>query len=333
MVDIFTNRLIADKMKRRSIVVCLMILGSIFCEWIGVVTNGASASLIGLHKFAKFMEFCLAPCIGVAAAIAYGNTKKPSVAIGVVTAHILFEFIALFNNFIFSVDSTNTYHRESMYWIYILLFTASTIYSFVCIVQGERKYQAKINGVLILTLCFLGIGIAIQMLNPDIRVDFMCVAISNGLFYNHHCKTILQVDMVTHLLNRRCYERGMENIKAPAAILIFDINKFKRINDTYGHAAGDLCLKKVAEKILAVYGRYGLCYRIGGDEFSVILSKNSDNLEILNRRFADEIEQLTEKDRKMSDVAIGYAYYNEDETDVKKVFEEADEMMYKNKKC
>lgn len=330
--DVLTNRLIEYKMKKYSIIVCILIGISIICEWTGVKLNGGPKSLILLHSLAKLTEFSLAPAIGITAAIAYGKVKRPDVLMTVVIAHVIFECVAMYYGLVFRIDEANVYHRENLYWVYIAVFSISTIYSFICIVNGGKEYQARLDSVLILTLCLLATGIGIQMTHSEIRVDFMCVAVSNMMFYNHYCKIILQVDMVTRLLNRRCYERNIENMKSPAAVLIFDINNFKGINDTYGHAAGDRCLKLVAQTIYEVYGKYGFCYRIGGDEFCVIMNKNLDNLEKLNRRFTEEIERLRSADEKISDVALGYEYYDEANKPIGTVVESADVKMYQNKR-
>ena len=57
---------------------------------------------------------------------------------------------------------------------------------------------------------------------------------------------------------------------------MFDVDDFKQINDRYGHIQGDLCLAGIAECIKKSYANFGYCYRIGGDEFCVLL-KNGGN--------------------------------------------------------
>ena len=330
-VDAITNQLVSRKNKLEIVLLCLFIGIAIFCEWTGVKTNGADVSLIWLHKLAKLVEFCVAPLISIAAAIAYGKLERPKFVAALLTAHAVFEVVALFNNWVFSVDADNIYHREGLYWIYIVAFVLSVVYCFICIVQGNKKYQTRFGGVLILILCFLAAGIGLQMLNSEIRVDFMCVAISNLLLYNYRGNIVNHIDMTTQLLNRICYERKIENIKTSAYVLIFDINKFKQINDTYGHAEGDRCLMLVAQQIHAVYGKHGSCYRIGGDEFCVIMHKHLDKLDDLNCKFHNSLDKLTADNVNLYGVAVGYALYDNKQTDIRTVIAEADEKMYQNK--
>lgn len=330
-VDVITNHLVSKMNKLDMVFVCLFILIATFCEWIGVETNGADPSLIWLHKIAKLIEFCVAPLISVAAGRSYGEAKKPKFVFFVLIAHAVFEILALFNNWVFSIDADNIYHREGLYWIYVVTFVLSVIYCFVCIVQGNKKYQARFSSSLILILCFLATGIGLQMFHSEIRVDFMCVAIGNFLLYNYYCTVLSQIDITTRLLNRRCYERKIESIKASAYVLIFDINKFKQTNDTYGHTEGDKCLAQVAQQIFTVYGKYGACYRIGGDEFCVIMYKQQNILDQLNQKFKHRIDQLQKSNPKLFGVSLGYAYYDGKKTDIQDVIAQADEMMYKNK--
>lgn len=331
IADVTTNRLISSKMKSRSVVACLLIAGAALGECVGVLTNGASVSLTFLHETAKLAEFCFAPAIGVAVAVAYGIVKKPLAAIFIVMAHAVFECVAVCFDGVFSIDDMNVYHREKLYFVYVAAFVISVAYCIICIIRSGKKFQTGVDSVLVLTLVMACIGIGIQFINSDIRIDFLCVAIANLLYYSRYYKMILKMDAVTHLLNRRCYDTNIGNIGSRAVIIFFDINKFKLINDTYGHHVGDVCLKSVAKKLRKVYGKYGLCYRIGGDEFCVILNSNFDNVEQLNNKLINEIKLLQKEDERMPDVALGYSYYDESISHIQNVIEEADAMMYENK--
>lgn len=81
------------------------------------------------------------------------------------------------------------------------------------------------------------------------------------------------VDDLTGLYNRRHFMRTVQNLTVPdglgLALLLFDIDDFKLINDTYGHLAGDQALVDFSNKILQVYQDKGIAGRVGGEEFAV----------------------------------------------------------------
>ena len=83
-------------------------------------------------------------------------------------------------------------------------------------------------------------------------------------------ETARTTDAVTTTRNRYAFRRDYENYKGrDVCLLMLDIDKFKRTNDTYGHAVGDFILKKMGEAMRAQFGDEH-CYRYGGDEFLIV---------------------------------------------------------------
>ena len=87
-------------------------------------------------------------------------------------------------------------------------------------------------------------------------------------------------DVLTPLLNRRAFVREIgraqafaERYGSPAAVIYFDLDGFKAVNDRFGHPAGDLALKAVAERLSANIRGSDLAARLGGDEFGVLLAQ------------------------------------------------------------
>jgi diguanylate cyclase (GGDEF)-like protein len=87
-------------------------------------------------------------------------------------------------------------------------------------------------------------------------------------------------DVLTPLANRRAFMRELARTIAfaqryggPAALVYFDLDGFKQVNDRFGHAAGDQALKTVAQRLLAHVRESDLVGRLGGDEFGVILNQ------------------------------------------------------------
>lgn len=92
-------------------------------------------------------------------------------------------------------------------------------------------------------------------------------------------------DTLTGLPNRRCFERDLGEALGAASgtvgLLHVDLDRFKSVNDTLGHPAGDTVLKAAADRISVVAGADGRVYRVGGDEFLVILA-NAANADKAN---------------------------------------------------
>ncbi|WP_380181314.1 diguanylate cyclase domain-containing protein [Kalamiella sp. sgz302252] len=96
---------------------------------------------------------------------------------------------------------------------------------------------------------------------------------------NHTLQTLALVDSLTGLANRRQFDlyldRSLERaakLRTPLALLMIDVDSFKRFNDTYGHLAGDECLKYVGHALQGIHHRPDdLFARYGGEEFAVIL--------------------------------------------------------------
>lgn len=146
-------------------------------------------------------------------------------------------------------------------------------------------------------------------------------------------RSTAETDALTGLPNRYCLQRdvleGCENCGA-MAVLMFDVNYLKRMNDANGHAVGDKLLRAVAIYIRKCFGMDdgGRCYRIGGDEFAVVLRKCSEE-EVRSR-----IERfLLMTERANISVSVGYAFSKKvDENTFDILMEKADKQMYAHKK-
>ena len=146
------------------------------------------------------------------------------------------------------------------------------------------------------------------------------------------------LDQLTGLPNRAAYAQDTvcsEFVKQDSLIVMFDLNNLKHCNDTYGHEKGDLYIKSGARLIKQVFGPYGKCYRMGGDEFCAVLSRKTELeceklIQNLKNR-AKEWDQVHKEDFLIQ-IAAGYAAYNSMvDFDVGDTLRRADKMMYRDK--
>lgn len=119
------------------------------------------------------------------------------------------------------------------------------------------------------------------------------------------------------------------------AIMLFDIDKFKSINDQYGHEAGDLVLRQVSEKVRRVLRDTDQIGRLGGDEFVVLLTgiRNEDDIIALVRRLQDAAnEAVIYKGTPIHiTLSIGISQYPEHATETNGLLHCADKAMYQVK--
>lgn len=155
-----------------------------------------------------------------------------------------------------------------------------------------------------------------------------------------------RIDGLTNIANRRYFDEFLNNewrrcrrLKMPITLAIIDIDHFKLLNDTYGHQAGDQCLKEIGSVIKSFTKRPSdICARYGGEEFSMVLGNTTfeKSLDIVNR-LLNAIRELRIPNRKsptmpIVTVSIGTAtVYPNEQGDEKKLIKAADLLLYSAK--
>lgn len=148
-------------------------------------------------------------------------------------------------------------------------------------------------------------------------------------------KRMAYMDSMTGLGNRAAFEQELKKEKASEKLtcILFDSNNLKEINDNYGHQEGDQVIIEIAECLRRVFGSSGGCFRIGGDEFVVLLKDRSETE--VRKKLAELEELICEKNRDRRvpfGIASGYAMGQGRDVDLSELFGEADKKMYENKK-
>ena len=149
-------------------------------------------------------------------------------------------------------------------------------------------------------------------------------------------------DYLTKVGNVRAYFEHRDRVKAEIkngtadfAVAMFDINGLKAANDTLGHECGNYLIKSTAEIIRTVFVNDPV-YRVGGDEFLVILSNVKDvDIQSMLVLVDKETEELNKKGNSFNatlTLSKGYAVFTpEKDTSYKEVFNRADQHMYQDK--
>ncbi|WP_345811157.1 sensor domain-containing diguanylate cyclase [Paraburkholderia sp. PREW-6R] len=152
------------------------------------------------------------------------------------------------------------------------------------------------------------------------------------------------LDDLTLLSNRRGFEALAQHalnvckrMEKPASLLFFDLNDFKQINDTYGHAEGDLALKTFAETLRTELRESDVIGRLGGDEFVALLTdSNSAQTREVTQRLAHALEANTVDAKRGYAIrfSVGQVEYDaKRHTHVAELLAAADAAMYSHKQA
>ena len=114
------------------------------------------------------------------------------------------------------------------------------------------------------------------------------------------------------------------------AVIFFDLNNLKEVNDTYGHAMGDYIIETLATVLRGQSNDCRRIYRVGGDEF-VMISENPvpGEAELIIAAVKEQLNNLNQTGPVIISTAVGFAYGNG--SDIVELVKEADEKMYENK--
>lgn len=177
----------------------------------------------------------------------------------------------------------------------------------------------------------------------DGREVLLCTIydVSDKKLYQQKIEKQANNDLLTGLYNRmRCeqdLERYIEQIKefgGEGALLFIDLDDFKHINDGLGHQYGDILLKSIAESFQKITGVQNNCYRVGGDEFIIILTRHNY---MLMQQVLDEIKRLFSKPWMLKGtdyyctMSMGICKFPTDGDNVEELIKKADIALYEAK--
>lgn len=143
-------------------------------------------------------------------------------------------------------------------------------------------------------------------------------------------KTAYQ-DALTGIGNRSAFTKEMQTYgeNPEAACIVADVNNLKLCNDRYGHKAGDKFIADAADCICRGFEKLGKCYRIGGDEFCVLIRKGREKtIRVAIEKVKCLIEEKNAERAMPLSIACGYAIRDNEKETMEQLFNRSDEMMY-----
>jgi len=205
--------------------------------------------------------------------------------------------------------------------------------------KAERQFELRINGDYLGTLTY-NINRPISMANFKILSELhqaLIHPINNAVNYQKALVLALE-DQLTSLGNRRAFDQQLKRAihhanrnQSKVGLILCDLNKFKQVNDTYGHHVGDEVLIQFAQALKSSVRESDSVFRFGGDEFAIIVEEASFNsLEVIEARLANAIKNNALLSKYKVSGSLGYTFMNRTDNE-HSIFQRADTLLYRNK--
>jgi diguanylate cyclase (GGDEF)-like protein len=160
---------------------------------------------------------------------------------------------------------------------------------------------------------------------------------------NEQLAALSRIDRLTQLYNRGYWEerlaeefRRARRSGSPCSLVMFDIDHFKKVNDTYGHQAGDEVIRRTARELRETARATDICGRYGGEEFGVVLTDtDAEHATIFCERLRKRIEAeaVTHEANEIAyTISLGVAGLSEEVADYAAWLERADQALYQSKR-
>lgn len=251
------------------------------------------------------------------------------------------------SHILFYIDEQNCYARGGLFLLHTLvaggyLAAASGLALFTCrkeCLEERRRENRWLAAFAILPL----LGSLLQLLFYGVDLLLTFTAASLLMVYINVQQKQVTRDALTGLNNRRRLDQYLQEMEEQnwrgesCYLILLDVDKFKKINDTYGHVTGDHVLRQVADQLKKVYGdARSFLARYGGDEFVVILKGETEqSMEAGIRELKKGVAGMNWADGRPWEISlsVGYARYGEQNIQkVNDLVSLADTRMYEQKK-
>lgn len=251
------------------------------------------------------------------------------------------------------------FFQTAGYYGTALLFSLLAIFMLSITFRGKARIAAvALNIAVFVGCCFIEffnpglivphateadmlIDLVVALVLSTVGLAIMAVYISKAYVAEHErIKTLMNEDVLTGAYARRYLHEQLpremsiaQRSGRPLSIVMFDLDFFKKINDTYGHSFGDEVLHAVAQAVMKQLRPYDILARYGGEEFVVVLPGTTHEKALkAAERLRLAAEACTFENGKKVTISLGVAQYHTDET-FEQFIERADTYLYKAKEA
>ena len=223
-----------------------------------------------------------------------------------------------FTGWVFSISDNNVYKRETLWIVPAVATVAYVVFGIGYVYLNKKKINKYMIMPIALIMTPIFVGMMVQWLLPGTAIIAMVITISLVGFYATTQSESAYIDRLSGVYNRRYlddYLTGLnENEKykktgKTITGIMLDMDKFKQINDNFGHHIGDDAIAQVGSILRENLGRMNFAARYGGDEFIIITPMlDRDSIETLMQKLTDVADERNASGDYPYELSFSYGY-------------------------
>ena len=311
-IDILGNSICNKYQKTNLVLTCVMLLSICICEIFTTILDGAPVKYRFWHIAANFIGFSLAPGINftLGRSVFPKSNKRFNFFFIIWMAYILFMLVCVClgtDHGIICVDEKNNYYRGKEFFLFIILYSCGILFFFAENLYISIRFWKKTNIVLIINFFFVLFATSVQVVFPTVQVSWTCIILSIIHYYLYYESLYQQMDIQTYLLNYTSLKKWKKAQKSPVVIVIAELDNYAKLKMNYTREQITKILVTISKLFNSFYKSYGRCYRIGSEEFAVIINNTEIDIEKLNKAFFIQLVKYNFEMADMPLVSIGYA--------------------------
>lgn len=327
---------------------CRICLGLCVLETVGFLVDrksffGARQIALGINT-SIFMLSIVVSCVWLHYVYCrlFGNFKRlyrrtPYILIpaGVM---LLLTLLNLFVPLFFGVTADNVYYRAPLFFLpYVVNFGYIT-FSAIQVHHYHKKVDKYLFMPVKVFLIPVYLGTLIQLLCYGLSLIWVSVAIGLTFLYMNLQQEETFLDPLTNLYNRNYLLHYIEQIAGQTRIdvsltgIMLDVNDFKHINDTYGHAAGDTVLCAVGRILVRAASGDAAVIRYGGDEFIILVDGDMETVERVQKKVERAVREYNRSNNTQLPLSLSSGIAKFDRADIFAFFQKMDQNMYEAKR-
>ena len=279
-----------------------------------------------------------------------GRGFKPM--LGILGGNAAIQIFSIFTGWTFYLDAENYYHHGPLYFLYVIVSVLAVLFVIYAFYEYGKQYERQNRSSLFAISVLLVASVLMQELFSDTRIAYLGMSIASCMVFIHYTEfhqihqdavlkqqdRLLATDALTGVLSRFAYKQVVTDYNAadrlPDWLAAFevDLNGLKTVNDTVGHEAGDELLRGTGSVLLQAIGSCGQVFRIGGDEFVILLDTRSMTTQQATDQLRSASASWKGTQAKEMSLSIGCCCATEFPLyDLTQLVHEADQRMYIDK--